>query len=145
MPATRWEPIAEVSASVVEEELVLVSGASERARGGGSDARPRHIAILNSSGAALWSRAESGGAVTRPDSVEHRFFTSLAALGLVKGRDAPETQPLRAAADAPAPRILHTGALELLVYGATGDPGDKPGFSPTSNDVKWPFERPPDE
>ena len=136
MYVTRWSPCAEVSESPIEDELILVS-----------DGAPPCIAVINSSGMRLWRALHSGPYGTREGTSAHAFFRSLADLGLVRGEKVPASTEADASpkdADEPPPAIVHTGTVEMLVYGSTGGPQDKPGFggnqsADSTTNPKWPF------
>ena len=139
MPFTRWVRIEDASESPVEDELVVVYG------------DPQKIAVLDADARALWQALSQTGGVTRAGSKADTFFRELAGLGLVSGEDVQEHEegmgPLLDAEDR-APRIIHTGAVEVLVYGFTGGPF-KPSFkdtdegeTPIKDKENWPWPTP---
>jgi hypothetical protein len=102
------------------------------------------MAVVNRAGALLWERLQRGETVAaRPGAAVHDFLNKLEEAGLVRRAAIP------AAGNEPdtrgePPRLLHTGAVETLVYGSTGGPWDKPIFgdpaTPQGKKTDWPFD-----
>ena len=130
MPFTRWSLGVQASVVRIDDELVLVFGS------------PQRIVVLDHAKAwlGLWRMLQTDTVVTRSGTSAHDFCTALEASGLVNGRPAaPESVPIEDDARAP-PRILHSGVVELLVYGGSG--GCKPDMlGPEMQETggDWPF------
>ncbi len=128
-----WNCCTEVSSSTVDDELVLVYG------------DPQRIAVLNRAGAQVWERLQQDDLVTEPETPAHDFLVALREIGLAGSREASDDAERTAFGPGDeAPRVMHTGSVEVLVYGFTGGPMDKPGRAPSEGgESDWPFVEPP--
>ena len=95
----------------VDDDLVLVYGT------------PQRMAVLNAEGARLWRMLSSRPRRTAPDTPADRFCRHLHALGLLNPTDGGE-----GVTAVGQPEIIHEGEVEIVVYGVTGGPIEKPGL-----------------